>query len=209
MNRQLICLLAVVSFLASCTRISFIHTISDKKEERLFKKEFLGKWGGSSDEGKELITIDSATSLESGITYKITIFEKSDELKFGDLSYFTGQLFEVQGKYFMMIQTDYEHEKLNEVGRYNIATIIPTYYVIRIFSINDDTMEAGILDGEIFMKLVKEKKISIRHEVIEVDDDGEPADVIVFEKSDELKKKLIELEKYPEVFEKITYTKMK
>ena len=70
-------------------------------------------------------------------------------------------------------------------------------------------MEAGILDGEIFMKLVKEKKISIRHEVIEADDDGEPADVIVFEKPDALKKILIELEKYPEVFERITYTRMK
>jgi hypothetical protein len=192
MIRQLIYMVAVVSILASCTRINFIYTISDNKEEKIFKKEILGKWGASSDEGKELITIDSTINPESGITYKITIFENSEELKFGDLSYFTGQLFDVQGNYFMMIQTDYEHEKLNGVGRYNIATIIPTYYVIRIFSINDHTMEAGILDGEIFMKLVKERKISIRHEVIEADDDGEPADVIVFEKPDALKKILIE-----------------
>lgn len=209
MNRQLVWLLVIVPFFTSCTRISFIHSISNKKEDRIFKTEFLGKWGTGIDDSKEIITIDSAFHEESGDNYKITIFEKSEELKFGDLSYFTGQLFEVHGKYFMTIQTDYEHEKLNEVGRYNIATVIPTYYVIRIFSIKDDMMEAGILDGETFMKLIKGKKISIRHEVIEEDDDGEPADVIVFEKSDDLKKKLIEMEKFPGVYERMIYRKIK
>ena len=207
MNKQLILPLFILTCFVSCTRISFIHSISDKKEEKIFKKEMLGKWSQSGEEGKEIITIDSSFSKDSGFVYKIRIFGKDEELAFGDLSYFNGELFELQGNFFLMLSTDYG--QLSEIGRYNIATMIPAYYVIRIFSIKNDMMEIGILDGEEFMKLVHNKKITIKHEVIEEKDDGEPVDIIVFEKSNELKKKLIELEKFPDVYERATYHKIK
>jgi len=209
MNKQLILSLFILTCFASCTRISFIHSISDKKEEKIFKKEMLGKWSPSGEEGKELVTIDSSFSEDSGFVYKISIFGKDEDLGFGDLSNFNGELFDLQGKLFLMLSTDYGSEQLKEVGRYNMATMIPTYYVVRIYSIKNDIMEIGVLDGEEFMKLVHFKKITIKHEVIEEKKDGEPVDIIVFEKSNELKKKLIELEKFPDVYERTTHYKIK
>ena len=209
MNKQLILPLFVLTCLASCTRVSFIYSISDKKEEKIFKKEMLGKWGPSGEDGKELVTIDSSFSEDSGFVYKISIFGKDEDLGFGDLSNFNGELFDLQGKLFLMLSTDYGSEQFKEVGRYNMATMIPTYYVVRIYSIKNDMMEIGVLDGEEFMKLVHSKKITIKHEVIEEKKDGEPVDIIVFEKSNELKKKLIELEKFPGVYERTTHHKIK
>ena len=208
MNKKIILLLIVI-FFVSCTRISFLHTISDIGENKIFKKEVLGKWSQSGEKDKEIILIDSSQSEGSGLVYRIKIFGTEDKFDFGDSSFFIGELFEVEGKHFMMIGSDYEHRMFKEMGMYNMATVIPTFYVIRFFTIEKDKLEIGVLDGDAFMELVKEKKFNFKHEVIEADKDGKPDDVIVFEKSGELKKKLVELDKFPEVYERTVYHKIK
>src|SRR5512138_1726080 len=95
-------LILLIFFLVSCTRISFIHPVSNKKEDRVFKKELLGKWNEDGNSDKAVIIIDTSVNYDSVIVYNLAITGDSQS-NFGDSSYLNGELFNIQGKFFMMI----------------------------------------------------------------------------------------------------------
>jgi hypothetical protein len=180
-----------------------MYTISDKSADKLFNKQVLGKWSESgTDQDKEVFIIDSFTNENNQLIYQIEIVQKEGKSDRRDSSFMIGELFGVDGEFFLMVRSDLEHQKIRGMGMYNVAATLTAYYVVKIFSIEDDALEIGTLDGDRLMNLIKGKRFSIKHEVIDVNADGEPTDVIILEKADQLKKKLIEIENFPKLYER-------
>lgn len=188
--------------LASCSRVSFLHPAIVKNQDLVFKHELLGQWMEKTEVNGILITIDTARSYDSSLVYKISLIGKTDS-NFGDSSYLEGKLIDIQGKLFLMVYSDLEHKKMREMGLYNAVMILPSYYFIRMFSISNDSLSIGQIDGDTFIDLVDKKKISIKHQIIERDD------YLILEKGNEVAKKLIELDKFPGIYEKTTYRRIK
>jgi hypothetical protein len=152
-------------------------------------------------EDYEIVTIDTVHKYDSSIIYKISLIGETDS-NFGDSSYLDGELVNLNGRLFMMISNDFDHPKMKQIGLYNAAMVPPAYYFIRIFSISKDSIQFGQIDGDSLIDLVDRKKISLKHEIAE-------DDIFILERGNMIGKKLLELEKFKEIYERTTYYRLK
>ena len=194
-------LICFVIIAISCTRIIFLHPMNANKSNRVFKSELLGKWMNMADDSGIVVTIDTARKYDSSIIYKISMIGKTDS-NFGDSSYFDGELINLSGKLFMMLSNDFEHPKMRQIGMYNAAMVPPAYDFVRMFSISKDSMQIGHIDGDSLIYLVDKKKISLRYDMAE-------GDMFVLERGNTIGKKLLELEKFLEIYDSATYHRLK
>jgi hypothetical protein len=187
----------VILLICSCTRISFVHPVSEKKQIVVFKNELLGVWGQKEDSSLRIV-IDSMLNYDSLPVYSIRITGDM-ETNFGDTSYLNGMLVNCNRKLFLELSSNLDSGYAQMLGTYNAVMIIPTFYYVRIFSVTADSLSTGQIDGEIFIHLLNAKKINFRHEFIQKDD------VLILDNAESLRKKLSGLDMFPQVYEKVTY----
>jgi hypothetical protein len=202
MKKQAPLLLILVFVITSCSSVNFLYPISEEKNDRIFKKELMGVWRSGDSDDKVKIIIDTTIDIDSSLVYSLKIFDQSNP-GFGDTSYLAGQLFNLQSKFFMVTSTDMEHEMKRGIGFYNAAMTIPSYQVFRIYKITRDSIQIGQLNGDTLIHLIKTKKMSLKNEMIE------KSDILILERSLMLQKKLIELEKFQNVYDKETLYRAK
>ena len=194
--------IGLIILFASCTRVSFLYPVAVKKQDLIFKEQLLGQWMEKNKNDATVITIDTARSYDSALVYKISLIGEADS-NFGDSSYLEGKLVNIGDRLFMMVYSDLEHSKIQQIGIYNAAMILPSYYFVRMFLIARDSLNIGQIDGDEFIDLIDKKKFSIKHEILQEDD------YLVLEKGDNVAKKLIELDKFPAIYERTTYVRIK
>ncbi len=103
----------------------------------------------------------------------------------------------------MVTSTDMVQEMNRRIGIYNAAMILPSYQIIRMYKITPDSIQIGQLNGDTLIHLIKTKKVSFKNEMIE------ESEILILERSLMLQKKLIELEKFPNVYDKMTLYRVK
>lgn len=200
LKRSYLFLICLVLIAISCTRIIFLHPINVTKSNRVFKSELLGKWMDMTDDSGIVVTIDTARKYDSSVIYKISLIGKTDS-NFGDSSYFDGELVNLSGKLFMMLSSDFENPKMRQMGMYNGAMVPPSYYFIRVFSISKDSIQIGHMDGDSLMYLVDKKKILLKHDIAE-------ENMFILEKGNLIGKKLLEMDKFRNIYDTATYHRL-
>ncbi|MDP9229038.1 MAG: hypothetical protein M3O67_00030 [Bacteroidota bacterium] len=188
--KKMIILLFVVAILTSCVRS--LYPITENEKETVFKKELLGHW---KDENGTKYIIDTLNN-SGGKIYRAEIIDyfKYPDKQFSDTSYFLVTLVNIRGKLFMDCMPEMEDLAVKKMGESAAYSLLPTHSIIRVFSIEQNSIELGSLDKDNFLMLLKQKKINIRHESITKDD------ILLTEKPKMLQQKLIELEKFPSVY---------
>ncbi len=189
----MIILLLVVTILTSCVRS--LYPITEDEKEMIFKKELLGHW--KDNEGVEYF-ID--TLKGPGVkVYRAGVIDTSNNSKspdkdFSDTSYFLAVLVNIKGKFFLDCTAEMEQLAVKKMGESAAYSLLPTHSIIRVYSMEQNLIEIASIDKDAFSSLIKQKRINIRHELINKDD------ILLTEKSKILQQKLMELEKFPSVY---------
>ena|SRR5687767_8431826 len=193
---------------ASCTGVSSIHPVATDEKDKVFKKELLGKWNYSED-GEILIPFIVDTIKGSGgKTYLLKIIDTTWDLgnkeqQLADTSYFLASLVNLKGKYFIDCAPYLDEYRSIGIGNWTLTGLLNNHKILRVHSVTKDSIIFSSIDSENLQKLIKEKKLFFRHEVMK-------DQVLIFERSVLLQQKLQELDKFPSVYtEKIFATRMK
>jgi len=178
---------------SSCVRS--LYPITEDEKQIVFNKELLGHW--KDDDGNNYF-VDSSTV--SGImTYHIQAAEAEKKMDqsnkdVSDTSYFLASLVNINGKLFLDCVPDMEQLAVKKVSESTMGSLLATHFLIRVFSIEQNSVEVAAIDEETLSTLIKQNKINIHHEQIDKDD------ILLSEKSKMLQQKLVELEKFPSVY---------
>jgi hypothetical protein len=203
--KKIIMLLLMATILNSCVRS--LYPLTENEKEMIFKKELLGKWENKYKDRLEYkdgveYLIDTLKG-QNGKVYSIieiikkNTFKSGDTSYFSDTSYFTGMLVKIKGNYIMDCYFDIEEMQGKKLGESEAKALLRTHIFIKISNIEQNSITLSVLDPHKLSMLSKQKKINIRHEVINKEE------ILLIEKSKTLKQKIIELEKFPSVYGEI------
>jgi hypothetical protein len=131
--------------------------------------------------------------------YRIEIIDSSNKSKspdegFSDTSYFNAALVNIKGKFFLDCAAEMDQLSVKKLGESTAESLLSTHFIIKVFLIEQNSIELGSLHYDNFSMLLKQKKINIRHESIDKND------ILLTEKSKMLQQKLTELENFPSVY---------
>ena len=185
--------------LTSCVRS--LYPITENENDLIFKKELLGHW---RDEDSAHYIVDTAGG-ENGRIYRVAIIDlkRGPEWVFSDTSYFIAFLVNIKGSFFLDCSADMAKFSNKNIGESAAHSILPTHFIIRLISIEQNRIELALMDEEKFLAFLKQKKLSIHHELIDKDN------LLLTEKPMKLQQKLIEMEKFPSIFNSETLTRSK
>ncbi|MES1214637.1 MAG: hypothetical protein ABUT20_03890 [Bacteroidota bacterium] len=183
----------LIVLLTSCVRS--LYPITENEKEMVFKKELLGNW---KDKDGVRYFVDTSASPGPKV-YRVEIIDTGNNSKsFGkeafDTSYFIAALVNIKGKLFLDCSAEMEQLTNKKVGETAINSLLPTHIIIRVFSIEQNSIELASIDNDELSTLIKQKKVNILHESINKDD------ILVTEKSKMLQQKLTEFEKFPSIY---------
>ncbi len=193
--KKIIILLVIAAILTSCVRS--LYPLTENEKEMIFKKELLGNW---KDENGVQYLIDTSKGNNGKVYSIIEITERKNNILSGDTSYFPdssyfeGMLVNIKGNYVMDCTPAIEQLQAKKLGESAGNSLLPTHFFIKVFNIKQNSIDISALDPEKLSMLLKQKKITIRHEVIKKDE------ILLTEKSKMLQQKLRELEKFPSVY---------
>lgn len=183
----------LIILLTSCVRS--LYPITEDENEMIFKKELLGHW---IDKDGVRYLVDSLKAPGPQI-YRVEIIDPDNNSKsFGqdgsDTSYFMAVLVDIKGKFFLDCSADMEQFANKRISETTLSSLIPSHTFIRVFSIEQNSIEIASIDHDELSTLINQKKITILHESINKDD------ILLTEKPKLMEQKLIELEKFPSVY---------
>jgi len=200
-------LFAVVLCLAGC--LTTLHPIFTAKD-LITDPRLIGNWEKAKDKTKviyrqpnanELSNLSPALQSEAG---KIYMLDEEDE-RGGIRS--TNYAFMVKlGKYYYMDYYPASEKERRSADNFFAAHYIPMHSIYRIEFKNNNSFDVQRLDGGYLEKLIKNKQIRIRHEVME--DGG----IFITAPTEELQQYLIKYSDVPEAYSNDNndnYTKMK
>jgi hypothetical protein len=200
-------LFAVVLCLAGC--LTTLHPIFTAKD-LITDPRLIGNWEKAKDKTKviyrqpnanELSNLSPALQSEAG---KIYMLDEKDER--GDIRS-TNYAFMVKlGKYYYMDYYPASEKERRSADHFFAAHYIPMHSIYRIEFENNNSFNVQRLDGGYLEKLIKNKQIRIRHEVME--DGG----IFITAPTEELQQYLIKYSDVPEAYSNDNndnYTKMK
>ena len=200
-------LFAVVLCLAGC--LTTLHPIFTAKD-LITDPRLIGNWEKAKDKSKviyrqpnvnELNNLSPALQSEAG---KIYMLDEKDEQ--GDIRS-TYYAFMVKlGKYYYMDYYPASEKERQSADNFFAAHYIPMHSIYRIEFKNSNSFNVQRLDGGYLEKLIKNKQIRIRHEVME--DGG----IFITAPTEELQQYLIKYSDVPEAYSNDNndnYTKMK
>jgi len=188
-------LFAVVLCLAGC--LTTLHPIFTAKD-LITDPRLIGNWEKAKDKSKviyrqpnvnELNNLSPALQSEAG---KIYMLDEKDEQ--GDIRS-TYYAFMVKlGKYYYMDYYPASEKERQSADNFFAAHYIPMHSIYRIEFKNNNSFDVQRLDGGYLEKLIKNKQIRIRHEVME--DGG----IFITAPTEELQQYLIKYSDVPEAY---------
>jgi len=188
-------LFAVVLCLAGC--LTTLHPIFTAKD-LITDPRLIGNWEKAKDKSKviyrqpnvnELNNLSPALQSEAG---KIYMLDEKDEQ--GDIRS-TYYAFMVKlGKYYYMDYYPASEKERQSADNFFAAHYIPMHSIYRIEFKNNNSFDVRRLDGGYLEKLIKNKQIRIRHEVME--DGG----IFITAPTEELQQYLIKYSDVPEAY---------
>jgi hypothetical protein len=188
-------LFAVVLCLAGC--LTTLHPIFTAKD-LISDPRLIGNWEKAKDKSKviyrqpnvnELNNLSPALQSEAG---KIYMLDEKDEQ--GDIRS-TYYAFMVKlGKYYYMDYYPASEKERQSADNFFAAHYIPMHSIYRIEFKNNNSFDVRRLDGGYLEKLIKNKQIRIRHEVME--DGG----IFITAPTEELQQYLIKYSDVPEAY---------
>ena len=200
-------LFSVVLCLAGC--LTTLHPIFTGKD-LITDPRLIGNWEKAKDKTKviyrqpnanELNNLSPALQSEAG---KIYMLDEKDEQ--GNIRS-TNYAFMVKlGKYYYMDYYPASEKERRSADNFFAAHYIPMHSIYRIEFKNNNSFNVQRLDGGYLEKLIKNKQIRIRHEVME--DGG----IFITASTEELQQYLIKYSDVPEAYSNDnndTYTKIK
>jgi hypothetical protein len=180
--------------LASCVRS--LYPITEDEKEMIFKKELLGHW---KDKDGSQYFIDTVTG-SGGKTYLARLIDatrsNSAKTQFSDTSYFLVVLVNINGKFFLDCSAEMEQLSSKKMGESAAYSLLPTHFILRVYSIAQNSIEMASIEKDAFSSLTDQKKINIRHEMIDKDD------ILLTERPKILQQKLTALEKFSSVYKR-------
>jgi hypothetical protein len=196
--RKMIIPLLVITIFSSC--ISSLYPITEDEKEMIFKKELIGHW--KDNEGVQYFIDTSRPGYGIEIIDRNDVPGSTDDHYF-DTSYFFAILVNIKGIFFLDCTPNLNQQEVKlafkKMGESTAHSLLPTHNILKVFSIEQDSIECSFIDKENFSRLLEEKKINARYETIN------SGDILLTEKSKVLQQKLIELEKFPSVYKEKNY----
>jgi hypothetical protein len=183
----------ITILLNSCVRS--LYPITKDEKEMVFKKELLGQWKDNEGTSYFIDTLETSGAK----VYKVEIIDSSNNSQspgkdFSDTSYFLTSLVNIKGKFFMDCTANIEQPAFKKLGESVANSLLSTHIIIRIFSIEQNSIELASIDKDNLSALLKQKRINILHESIDKDD------ILLTEKPKMLQQKLMDLEKFSSIY---------
>ena len=199
-------LFSVVLCLAGC--LTTLHPIFTGKD-LITDPRLIGNWEKAKDKTKVIYRQPNANELnnlspalsEAG---KIYMLDEKDER--GDIRSTNYAFMLKLGKYFYMDYYPASEKERGSADNFFAAHYIPMHSIYRIEFKDNNSFNVQRLDGGYLEKLIKNKQIRIRHEVME--DGG----IFITAPTEELQQYLIKYSEVPEAYSNDnndTYTKIK
>jgi hypothetical protein len=198
-------LFAAVLFLAGC--LTTLHPIFTGKD-LVTDTRLIGTWENAKDKQKVVYRLPDAGELNNlsqtlqSEAAKIYMLDEKDEQ--GNLRS-TNYAFMVKlGKYYYMDYYPASEKERQSCDRFFAVHYVPMHSIYRIQFKNDNSFNVQRLDGGYLEKLIKNKQIRIKHEVME--DGG----IFITAPTQELQQYLIKYSEVPEAYSDIdSYAKVK
>jgi hypothetical protein len=193
-------ILMIQVILVSCVRS--LYPISENENNLVFKKELLGHWIDKDSAHYGVDTIQG----HNGKIYRVAIVDPKKSLEsveFSDTSFFIVSIANVKGRLFLDCYPEMERFANKNLGESAAQSVLPTHFIMRLSSVQPNSIELASIDKDKFLLLLNQKKFSIRNELIDKDN------LLLTEKPLQLQQKLIEMEKFPSVFSNETLTRLK
>ena len=184
--------------LTSCVRS--LYPLTEDEKEMIFKKELLGHW--KDKDGSEYF-IDTVTG-SGGKTYLARLIDATNSnarRQFSDTSYFLVILVNINGKFFLDCSAEMEQLASGKMGESAAYSLLPTHFILRVYSIGQNSIEMASIEKDAFSSLSQQNKINIRHEMIDKDD------ILLTERPKTLQQKLTGLEKFSSVYKRETLSR--
>ena len=193
-------ILMIQVILVSCVRS--LYPISENENNLVFKKELLGHW---IDKDSAHYVVDTIQG-HNGKIYRVAIVDPKKSLEsveFSDTSFFIVSIANVKGRLFLDCYPEMERFANKNLGESAAQSVLPTHFIMRLSSVQPNSIELASIDKDKFLLLLNQKKFSIRNELIDKDN------LLFTEKPLQLQQKLIEMEKFPSVFSNEALTRLK
>jgi hypothetical protein len=198
-------LFSAVLCLAGC--LTTLHPIFTAKD-LVSDTRLIGNWENAKDQKKVAYRMPNASELNNlsqalqSEAAKIYMLDEKDQQ--GNLTS-TNYAFMVKlGKYYYMDYYPASEKERQSADHFFAAHYVPMHSIYRIQFKNDNSFNVQRLDGGYLERLVKNKQIRIKHEVME--DGG----IFITAPTQELQQYLIKYSDVPEAYsDNDSYTKVK
>jgi hypothetical protein len=172
--------------LTSCKVIGTLHPLSEDEKDFVAKTGFIGTWADPKDKSG-YCQIDTIANT-SGKLYSLRLVS-STENKGTDTSEMYAHLIQLSHNYY--VDCWYNSGNLDKNIKEAIEFwTVPRHFFFKISFIDKNNIETSTPDDDELLKLVKAKKINLN--ILKLKED----DYLVLNPSSELKKQIVELEKY-------------
>lgn len=191
MNKQLLFIAAAAISASSCKVVGTLHPISQDKNDYIFKKELIGKWGDHKDTSGYYFA--DTVSGENGKLYQIQVVFSNKEKNTADTNRFRAMLVKISGLYYLDCWLDLENEFNNPDKSYE-DLLIARHFICRLSFPAPGQLEMAFPDGEELIKLIDQKKMIATYVSLKKDD------YLILDKPKILQKMIIDSKKYPLLF---------
>lgn len=190
--RRIFILLKVFVLLgvSSCTVVGTLYPLSEKREDYIFKKEMLGKWGESKDSFSYYYKVDTLPRNE-GKLYRIEVIEYTNEG--ADTTPFLANLINLQGWYFL----DCRYDLKRNLSDY----MITRHFIMKLSFPSPGEIELSSPMPDLLIKLIDQKKVHLNYLRQGVNSKDSDYDYLIIDRPKYLQLALVETKKYPKLYE--------
>lgn len=174
-----ILLIAMLAVVAGCHVFTLYPFYTEK--DLTFDDRLIGTWGEKTEEDKDPSLISFTQSAESEKAYIYKPIDEKDSLQ-------------IDLKCHLFNLGNYQYLDLYPVGDLGSLNLVRVHSLIRI-NIFQDSIQFHEMDADHLVDLFKAKRIRLKHELIEDEDD-----VLITAPTKEIQKFLLKYEDAPDLF---------
>ncbi len=169
----------IIVILSSC--VTSIYPLSEKEEQFVLRKELMGTWM-EGESGETVYIVDTVSNKKM---YSIQVIDKDRDKKH---LFYKAHLVKLGNMIFLDCVLDPNGGGVSEAEDEDehVGMFIPLHHIMLVTSIEQNKIELLLMEPSTFESLVKNKKISIKHEMMEEDH------IVLTEKPNSLQSKLIQ-----------------
>jgi hypothetical protein len=189
MKRIAFALYILIAF-NSC--VYFLYPVTENDADLVFEKQLIGQW---QQHDSEKYIVDTSTSSGS-ISYNILYTTHNTE-KLADTTFIVGKMFRIDNDLYLdCILDDRVKKQVPEPAAY---MLLPVHIFYKIRFVDNNTIILSSLVADKIQQLAQQKQVGFKAEVL-----ADSSDLLILDKSGELKIKLKQLQQFPEAFENDT-----